>query len=250
MQRIGARWAEIGRLHQQLSQLDKAVADLISERDRLIRSTSWRITAPLRALKTGWQRWVGANLKVALGDAKAHSTLAELRPPPVNRDSGLPHDLAEPGQGREDARRWLRHDLGVPDQSRIVLVHGEPSDEAAADCFVQAAKACVATRNDVCFVMLGTRLEAACWVGIQEALKVLSSTRRLFFVPAISRLGDCLLAADVLLTIGEIAETSREVRLAEGQGLSVMAAKDVCAAGPDAMVQSLSCLLDGAIHAR
>jgi len=247
-QRIGSRWAEIGQLHQQLSQLNKAVVGLVAERDNLMRSTSWRITAPLRALKLGWHRLIGQRPSEPPASVVPDSAWAASKPVSLNSDLSPRKNVPKQDHDRDDVRRWLRHDLGVSDKSRILLVHGEPSLPETAVRFVKIAQACVAVRNDVCFVLLGARPEVACWAGIREGLMVLSSTRRLFFIQDSFRFREYLLAANVLLTFGETVEACDVTRFASAHGLPVMdiEAKDSNETTPDAFIRTLSGWLDGA----
>lgn len=198
----------------------------------LRRSTSWRLTAPLRAvtriLRPRPDKAAIAPAQAPTGGVMPTGTL-----------------FIPPAGERAQARRRLRHDLGLPDRSRLLLVYGAPATDAEAGRLTRLVESCLAARNDSCVLWPGAGLEALAWRDVMESWRVLASRRRLFFLPEATLAGDVLGAVDVLIEPGNgdaaIAARARDL------GLPVLTLGEA-ADTPEALAAMVGGWLDGAAN--
>lgn len=209
--------AEVTMLRARVPELDREVAGLIEAQLSILHSSSWRMTAPLRAVK----RLLG-RMKAALSGTKhkVSKPQAGIEGDFEGRlDRTLLASQVEVGSAeRTRSRDEIRHGFGIPDAARIVFGFGPSGSAIAAARLVRAARLCTDVRNDICFVLCGTDVDDKSWADWSDDVAMMVSTRRLFFSwPELSpeRL---LQAADGLISTmdGEEVRASSLVALRAG----------------------------------
>ena len=192
-------------------------------------STSWRITAPLRAVMKGLRGWRGAlavEAEDAAPDVRADTEpcgRAIAREPTSDWQGGRGSAF---GQGeaawrlRVGLRRSCREALGVPDAARLVV--GKARDDAARALvdFARAAESVGAVRNGVVFVWLGGGEQA--WAdGLGEMVRLSIAERRVFVRDAVE-FERWMLAGDIYVACRCSGEGDPSAVEARARGLPVV----------------------------
>lgn len=180
---LNARDDRIARLEEQVHHLDTRLRELHASR-------SWRLSAPLRVLGRGARRFAGPALP---GKAVA---------PAPQTMTAAPHPLPVlDAAARREVRGRVRHWFGIPDQGRILLSLGAPTDSATARRYLALVRPLTAARNDLCAIIAGVTPDAPCWNDCREDMATLVATRQLFLAESLHDRDAFLLAADAFLAL-------------------------------------------------
>lgn len=169
------------RLEQLAHERDAGAAlnsRLQQQLDALRASSSWRLSAPLRA--------ASRVLRGLRGSTGVTSQPAPPAPLPAIRASLSP---AERQELRSRVRGWFH----MPDRCRIILGFGPPAQGGA---FLERIGQLTSGRNDIAFVLGGLGPEHACWQAATTQLESLVARRKLFFSPSLHDREAFLWAAD------------------------------------------------------
>lgn len=212
---LASRDAELAELRTRMSRQEAELRATRADHALVLGSRSWAVTAPLRAVSGLMYRWRRRQHPVSAGESSgtAPSTpAAPLAASPAEPAAGMP-SAAE----RARIRSEVRHAIGIPDASRIILLIGKPAGPAA-ERFARLAADCVALRNDLVFLLPDMDLADPAWGESWEQMALLVSTRRLFFGDFGQAAASRALAADLMLaadgsewTVGAIAEGLKAV---------------------------------------
>lgn len=191
---------ELNLLRAQAATLATELAARSRECEQMRESRSWAITSPLRALNRRLRQWRAR----AWQPSDTHDPVTREVVPETGAArpvSIIPASRAAAGEAGQ-LRQQLRHAMGVPDASSIVLIPNELSARLRQR-FATLARDCVGSRNDVIFLLVQENLERGAWGSDWEEIALMASTRRLFIgnfglVP-----GEIRKAADVVLEPGE-----------------------------------------------
>ena len=216
-----ARDAEMIDLRQRFDRLSHEATRLDAERNALYRSSSWRITAPLRALVSAVRGLFAARPSLIAASAVAASCQG-ADAPAEQPDGAVAAPSPERGD-RPELRRQLCYQLGVPDASRIVLGLGSPATQALAEQITRFVAAATAARNDICFVLMATAQEDHCWSSVSAEIGVMKSVRRLFFAGNQTSPAIAATVADGLMTYPTRPMVADHAPVALGAGLPVFA---------------------------
>lgn len=155
---------ELAAARAETEELRQRLACAEGEARALRTSTSWRLTAPLRALVGLLRR-----PRIAPSDAinAVGGRVVVSEPAAVGVPGGQMSEAANGGNGssrgnseavrlmRAEQRRVCRDALGVPDATRLVIGIGDSEVNDGLLDFARAAEAVAAVRNGVVFVWLG-----------------------------------------------------------------------------------------------
>lgn len=203
----------------------------------MLNSTSWKLTAPVRAMKRALVKSFKGTPRKALDSSfqrRWESSVVSNRDSRLRWNDGIfdvPKDLpifesalpeadaakvapnragieplkvpviTDTGRIRVALRQEVRHALGLPDAVHLVVVDGVVSEVEVLDQFESLARICLARRNDVCFVLLDK------WGRDRLELRLLRSSRRLFFADQNVGRKDMIVAGDVLISMGDESES-------------------------------------------
>lgn len=205
--------AALGVARDEAYTLRQRLAQVESELRALRASTSWRLTAPLRALIGTLRRGSGRVQDPAgSGDAPAgacagtDSRLGQVvggsqgdwRGDWQGRWAAALGEESTARQRRATLRRACRDALGVPDVARLVVGIGQRDGDRGLVDFARAAESVAVVRNGVVFVWLA--MSDHSWAGAAgEALHLPLAGRHLF-IRKDEDFEPWLLAADVYLS--------------------------------------------------
>jgi len=116
--------------------------------------------------------------------------------------TAAPHPLPVlDAAARREVRGRVRHWFGIPDQGRILLSLGAPTDSATARRYLALVRPLTAARNDLCAIIAGVTPDAPCWNDCREDMATLVATRQLFLAESLHDRDAFLLAADAFLAL-------------------------------------------------
>lgn len=244
--RIEALERALVEAHDEAEVLRRRLLQAEGEAAALRASTSWRLTAPLRALRHALSRQQGAKLgragRVALADGAVAFSEGLVEGGARGAWQGRWAAALGKGDGAQQVRTALRHTcrdaLGVPDAARLVVGMGSGEADGGLLDFARVAESVAAARNGVVFLWLSPAAsslnDAAC-----EELRLPLAGRHLF-------LRDCveferwLLAADVYFSCPEPDRRDEGVWEAEACGLPVyVRSAGACACDVEALLAAL-----------
>ena len=198
--RVRAHADSAKRLAGEIEVLRVEQSKLKAERDGLLESTSWRMTAPMRELKRRFLvQSAGSHSSSEHDVAQVVSSEAK---PVENEPNKTIVDwpaLATLVGDRVEIRSRVRHEYGVPDRSRIVLSYGRPESPNGAERFMGIVDSCIALRNDVSCLMVESAIETPVWQPIRAQVSILEALRRVIVDQQGIGRSDWLLAADALI---------------------------------------------------
>ncbi len=204
-------------------------------------STSWRMTAPLRAVMKGLRGWRGA---VAV---EAEDPAPDVRADTEACGRAIAREPSNDWQGfrggafaqdeaawrlRAGLRRACREALGVPDAARLVV--GKAGDDAGRALldFAWAAESVGAVRNGVVFVWLGGGEQARA-DGLGEMVRLSIAERRVFVRDAVE-FERWMLAGDIYVACRCSGEGDPGAVEARARGLPVVSLEPLGESGEKA----------------
>jgi GT2 family glycosyltransferase/glycosyltransferase involved in cell wall biosynthesis len=241
--------ADIRRRAEDQRQLEVLVQSLAAQHAAILRSTSWRMSAPVRALGRLRNR-----LRAALGYEAAGSVQAEVYR--VKVDQGRvgarsrfrfsPEEEAAATscpRSRAAARDWLHEIIHKPDAAVVIAGGGVAATQETLRSFTRVANEVVQRSTRAVFVWCGTRDDELV-AEDERVLRLLQEVRALILLRP-DWAPEVMAGADVLLLQADAAEGREAVvpvlELAAGAGTEgsavVTQLLQYCGVGPGSAVQ-------------
>jgi GT2 family glycosyltransferase/glycosyltransferase involved in cell wall biosynthesis len=186
-QKTASLQAVLATRDEQLAHLRSRVTDLTNDLvsrtrfcDSLLRSRSWKATAPIRAVAAQVRGWWGHHRRQAPVEVDADSCAIV---PPIG-------NAVVSGTEDGNPRRYLRKALDIPDNSVVILANASLASTVDAGNLIRLANASVLSRNDVVVWVPKGNPNDGVWDNFRHEVAAMVAAGRLFF-------GDRNLAAEI-----------------------------------------------------
>ncbi len=147
------------------------------ETARVLNSRSWRLTMPLRWASSLARELAGTPVRPLVNNVT--HTLKVTPPTSLTLEPESSVD-GEFSHKQPNARRLLRHAMGVPDAMQLILVSGVPESPQIALDFLRGITVLIARCNNVAFLFPQSVFERNTWECIAGDIRVLIAIRRVF----------------------------------------------------------------------